>query len=88
MKFHRGPSSSVTVPQPTITAIQRTGTQSTITFSTVVGGTYTLRYTDSTGLTSPVSTWATGGTIAGDGTNKSLNDTTTGTERFYTISAH
>ena len=88
MKYHSGPSSSVTVPRPAITAIQRSGATSTITFSTVAGGTYTLRYTDSAGLSTPVSTWATGGTIAGDGTNKSLGDTTTGTERFYAISAH
>ena len=88
MKYHSGPSSSVTVPRPTITAIQRTGTQSTIIFTTVAGGTYTLRYTDSAGLTTPVSTWATGNSIAGDGTNKSLSDTTTGTQRFYAISAH
>lgn len=88
MKFHRGPSSSVSVPRPTITQIQRNGTQSTIIFTTVAGGTYTLRYTDSAGLGTPVSTWSSGGTIAGDGTNKSLSDTTTGTARFYAISAH
>ena len=88
MKYHSGPSSSVSIPRPTITAIQRAGTQSTITFTTVAGGTYTLCYTDSAGLTTPVNTWTTGGTIAGDGTNKSLSDTTTGTQRFYAISAH
>ena len=88
MKYHSGPAGSVSVPRPTITAIQRNGATCAVTFSTVAGGTYTLRYTDSAGLKTPVSTWASGGTIAGDGTNKSLSDTTTGTARFYAISAH
>ena len=88
MKYHSGASGSVTIPRPTITAIQRTGTTSTITFTTVSGGTYTLLYTDSAGLATPVSTWTSGNSIAGDGTNKSLSDTSTGTVRFYAISAH
>jgi hypothetical protein len=85
LTYTAGPS-SVVIPPPNIVSIDRTGNVNTITFSTVTGGNYTLRYSDD--LTAPLANWtAVGSSTPGDGTNKSLTDTTTNTQRFYIISA-
>lgn len=81
-------SVAVVVPQPTIVSIVRNGTQSTVTFTTVNGGQYSLRY--SSNLTTPPSSWtAVGSPVGGDGTNKSIDDSTVNNndQRFYIISA-
>lgn len=76
---------SVTPPAPTVT-IQRSGTVSTISFPTTSGFTYSLYYTNAANLTQPISTWATPGTtIVGDGATHSFTDTTTTSDRVYSV---
>jgi hypothetical protein len=86
MTFTRASAASPTQPVLTIT---RAGTTSTISLATVNGATYTLYYTNSAGLTQPVSGWASSPTtISGDGTTKSFSDTTSDTDRVYRVGAH
>lgn len=74
-------------PKPNITKIARDGNVTTVSFTTVNGASYQLRATDATGLTTPVSTWTAGATIAGNGSERSLQDTSTSPIRFFTIEA-
>ena len=74
-------------PAPTLN-ISRVGSVSSISFLSANSATYTLLYTNSTGLTAPVTTWPVlAGTITGDGTTKTFTDTTAATERFYKVKA-
>jgi hypothetical protein len=76
---------SLSAPAPVVT-IQRVGDVSTISFPTTSGFSYKLYYTGSAGLTTPISSWATSGTtIVGDGANHSFTDTTTASDRFYSV---
>ena len=78
----------VTAPsQPVITSITRSGTLSTVSFTTATGVTYRLRYTDAAGLQSPISTWSIGGSISGTGAVLSLPDTRSTDVTFYAIEA-
>ena len=77
----------VAPPRPTITSITRTGNVTTVSFTTVASATYRLRATDAAGLTSPVSTWATGASIVGTGAVQSLTDTNTADIRFFAVDA-
>lgn len=89
MTYHAGPSSSPTVPRPTITGVTRAGTTTSVSFTTVSGAQYSLRYTNSAGLTSPVSTWLVSGSpVPGTGTTVTITDTTSDALRFYSVSAH
>jgi hypothetical protein len=89
MTYHSGPSQSTTVPRPTITAVTRVGTTTTVSFTTVSGGQYSLRYTNSAGLMAPVSTWPTSSSpISGNGSINSIPDVTGDDQRYYSISAH
>jgi hypothetical protein len=75
-------------PTPPLLSIARSGTASMIFFATTNGATYTLLSTNSSGLSSSLASWATRGTLTGDGTIKSFTDTSTDGERFYRVSAH
>jgi hypothetical protein len=78
----------VVIPRPTITGIVHQGTTNTVSFTTVVGGQYSLRFTNSTGLKAPMGTWPVSGSpVAGDGSGKSLSDITSDAFRIYGISA-
>lgn len=62
---------------------------STISFSTTNGATYTLYYTNASGLTAPVTNWPSITTpIAGDGLMHSFTNSSTDLNRFYSIGAH
>ncbi len=74
-------------PQPNITKIERNGDVTTVSFTTVSSATYRLRYTDAAGLTSPVSTWSLGASATGDGSVKSIDDTSADENRFYSVDA-
>jgi hypothetical protein len=77
------------VPRPTITGVTRTNTTTTVSFSTTAGGTYSLHYTNGAGLLAPISQWPVAGLpVSGDGTTKSISDTSTDDQRFYGVSAH
>jgi len=79
-------SSTRPPPPPPVLSIARTGTVSTISFVSSNTAVYKLFFTNSAGLSSPVSTWVpASGTITGDGTTKSFQDTTTDSGRVYRV---
>jgi hypothetical protein len=81
------PSATATPPAPNITSVTRNGDVTTVSFTTVAGATYRLRTTNAAGLTTPVSTWAVGDSIAGTGGVLSLTDTNTAGIRFFRVAA-
>ncbi len=89
MSFTRA-SSALTPPAPSITSVVRSGDTSTIYFTTASGSfTYTLYYTNSAGLSAPLSNWAASPTtLTGDGSIGHLSDITTDTDRLYRIGVH
>jgi hypothetical protein len=85
LTFTAGPPEVALTPSH-IESITRAGSLNTITFTTVSGANYRLRST--TTLVPNASTWTiVPGTVAGDGSNKTLTDTTTDTQRFYAVEA-
>lgn len=72
-------------PAPTITGIQHTEQGSTVSFTTVNGATYRLRYAEPTELASAPANWHPGASVVGDGTVKSLTDADGGPARYYVI---
>ncbi|HZV36244.1 MAG TPA: hypothetical protein VFB72_16830 [Verrucomicrobiae bacterium] len=80
---------SYTPPPATRVTITRTNTTTTISFGTTNGATYTVYYTNLSGLNKPTSTWPTiPGTVTGNGLTNHVNDTTTDTNRIYRVGAH
>jgi len=72
--------------RPQIVANGRNGNQQTISFSTIAGGNYRLRY--STVLSPDAANWTVlPAVIAGDGTTKTLTDTSSDAVRFYAVEA-
>jgi hypothetical protein len=87
MTFTR--ASAAQPPVPRIVSITRSGSTSTIFFTTTNGPTYTLYFTNSTGLTTSVTNWPSSPTtLVGNGLTNSLSDNMTATNRFYRIGAH
>lgn len=77
-------SSGAAVPPTTISAVQRTGTATTVTFNTSAGGTYYLASTNQLGGAS--STWpVVAGPLAGDGTSHSLSYTNSATAAYFRV---
>lgn len=73
---------------PVITAVTRTNTTTYVSFSTVSGSfSYRLYFTNSTGLTAPIANWPNTGIyyVTGDGSNKTLTNSTTDGNRFYRV---
>jgi hypothetical protein len=85
MTYTAYPSAVVTAPS--ITGYVHSGTTNTITFTTGNGGTYTLRGTDNTGLTTARLSWPAIGSLSGDGASHSLQDVTAAVNKFYVITA-
>jgi hypothetical protein len=72
---------------PHIQSVGRSGGLNTIVFTTASGANYRLRTT--TDLGPGVSTWTiVTGSVAGDGSNKTLTDTSTDPFRFYAVEAY
>ena len=90
MSFTRASTNSVVIPPPPprILAVTRNANVSTISFTTTNAATYTLYFTNAAGLTAPVSSWPVSGTVAGDGTAKSISDTSTDPIRYYRVGVH
>jgi hypothetical protein len=92
MTFTRGSSvvSQGPPPPPQIVALTRVGNTSTVFFTTTNGTfTYSLCYTNSAGLTTPIANWPTSPTtLIGDGKTNQLSDTSTDPLRVYRVSAH
>jgi|GEM_PF-741555 len=78
---------SATVAVPVIISFTRTNATSTVTFTTGSAGTYSLRGTNSAGLSTARASWPVISSVAGDGNNHSLSDVTAAAEKFYTITA-
>jgi len=79
-------SALVALPRPQIVSNGRAGNQQTISFSTMTGGNYRLRYANI--LSTDLSSWTVLPTvIAGDGTTKTLTDTSNDAVRFYAVEA-
>jgi hypothetical protein len=76
-------------PPPPTLSIARTGSVSIISFLGLNTVTYTLAYTNSAGLTTPVSSWPTmAAAILGNNSTTNFTDTTTASNRFYRVRAH
>ncbi len=87
LTYTAGPSST-TLTAPRIISFTHSGTTNTISFTTVSGGTYTLRGTNSAGLGTAVTNWpAIGSSLAGNGLTNSLVEVITDSSRLYTITA-
>jgi hypothetical protein len=84
MTFTAGPPPERT----TITSFTRNGNIATAWFPTINLVGYRLRYTDSAGLATPISSWSIGSALIGDGTTLFLQDTSSTANRFYTIEAY
>jgi hypothetical protein len=84
MTFTAGPPPERT----TITKTTYSGGTATVWFPTINLVGYRLRYTDSAGLATPISSWSIGITLIGDGTTLFLQDTSSTANRFYTIEAY
>ncbi len=62
---------------------------STISFGTTNGATYTLYFTNATGLTTPVTNWPSmPSTITGDGSMHAFTNSSGDPSRFYSVGAH
>jgi len=70
--------------RPSLSIVRGDGVAA-ISFQTVSGVTYRLRYTDGAGLSSPLSTWLTGAALRGDGSLQTLQDTPADPVRFYVV---
>jgi hypothetical protein len=90
LSFTTNISVVVTPPAPQIVNITRSGTTSTVFFTTTNGSfTYTLHYTNSIGLNAPISAWPTNATtVTGTGGTNSIPDTSTDAVRFYRVGVH
>jgi hypothetical protein len=95
--FSLGASGVVTYHQSSVSApplvpqlsITRNGGLSSILFLSTNGATYTLFFTNHSGLGTSVTNWPSmPGTIKGDGSMKSFTDTTTDADRVYRVGAH
>ena len=87
LTYTAGPSPTV-VTAPRIISIIRSGTTNTIAFTTVSGGTYTLRGTNNLASGTALTNWpAIGSSLPGNGLTNSLAEVTTNSSRFYTITA-
>jgi hypothetical protein len=78
---------SATVTAPVITGFTRTNTVSYIKFTTGSSGTYTLRGTNSDGLTTARTNWPAIQSISGNGSVNTLTDTNSNPNSFYIITA-
>ncbi len=84
MTFTREAASKA--PDQVTLSLARTDDVSTISFVSSNNVTYKLFFTNSAGLGASVSNWPSQpGTISGDGTTKSFQDTTTDAMRFYRV---
>jgi len=76
-------------PPPPVLSITRTNTLLTVSFTTTNGATYTLHYNASLTTGVPFTNWPTlGSPVTGNGSLMSMQDTVSGSARFYRMEAH
>jgi len=86
LTFTAGPPPTTIPPSQIILPMTRVGNLNSITFTTVSGANYRLRYT--TNFVPHLDTWTILPTsVAGDGSNKTLTDSTADARRFYAVEA-
>jgi len=86
LTFTAGPPPTTIPPSQIILPMTRSGNLNSITFTTVSGANYRLRYT--TDFVPHLNTWTILPTsVAGDGSNKTLTDSTADARRFYAVEA-
>ena len=78
----------VTPPVPKIVSITRGSGNTSVYFTTVSGATYTLYYTNTTGLATFVTNWPSASSLTGDGGTDHLSDGAIDASRFYRVVAH
>jgi hypothetical protein len=79
---------ATSAPPPPTLSLSRAGSVSTISFLGSNTVTYTLAYTNSSGLIAPVSSWPTmAGSIRGNNAVTNFTDTTATSDRFYRVRA-
>ncbi len=80
LTFVAGPRAS------NITSVSRSGNVSTVKFTTTVGNTYSVAYTNKLG--GAVATWPVDATtLVGDGKVNAINHTSSGNAEFYRVTA-
>jgi len=89
MSFTRASASTPPpTPEPAVLSVTRSGTISTISFASTNGATYTLFFTNSSGLTTPISNWPSSPSkLTGNNATMSFQDTTTDPDRLYRVIA-
>ena len=90
MTFTRATTNSVppSPPPAPLLTVNRSGGTTSISVLTTNGATYSLYYTNSAGLGSPVSTWSVlSTTLTGNGSPQIFTNTTTDSDRFYRVIA-
>jgi hypothetical protein len=85
MTYTAYPSAVITAP--VITSFVHSITTNTVTFTTGSTGIYTLRATNSVGLTTSLTNWPAISSVSGDGSSHTLTDISTQINRFYSITA-
>lgn len=85
MTYVAYPSATPTVP--VISSFSFSNNISHVSFTTGNSGTYTLRGTNSSGLTTPRINWPAISSVSGNGSIKTLTDNTTDSSKFYIITA-
>lgn len=74
-------------PTPTITGISRSGETTTVSFGTVSGFRYTVRAASDLGSAGGLGAWNIVATVVGDGSPKSVEDTSASSSRFFIVEA-
>lgn len=78
---------SVPLVAPVITGFGRTNGVSYVSFTTGASGTYTLRGTNSVGLSAARTNWPAIASLGGNGLTNTLQDTTSDSLKYYQITA-
>jgi hypothetical protein len=73
------------VIRPEILSIVREDNTSTVSFATQTGITYRIRATEGSGLLDPIPNWTAGNSLVGDGSVRTLQDSSSSDLRFYVI---
>ena len=74
-------------PTPVITGISRNGQTTTVSFGTVSGFRYTVRAATDLGSAGGLGSWNVVGSVLGDGSPKSVDDTSASSSRFFIVEA-
>jgi hypothetical protein len=86
LTYTAGPSPTI-LTAPRIVSYVHTGATNTVSFTTVSGGTYTLRGTNNAGFGTAKTNWPAISSLTGNGLTNSLAEIITNSSRLYIITA-